>query len=519
MRRRSRLLVFSIVAGLGLGAGLLHALAQVIGDPLGYVSVGTAGESTSASYLAVSNGGNATAETAAVSNGGTANAPLSVSNGGGAGTGPNIYGLYYPADVAVSTTGPFCGAVALSIWGSNGCTGFESNDVAVSVFGASTGTSYLGVSGTGSAGSAGACWGDAAAISGTGQASACGIAVSGANSATSGSKAVSGLGNASACGDPTLGNEAISVAGAATACTSGGPAAPNGVAVSGTGTAASTLASVSALGAANDAGNACTDLVAVSAYGGACGSTVTLAPNGTGASQVAIDPNVDDLVPPTDIAAKLAAAQQLEPLVVASLATNAVPGTTGAAASSTTSSVPPASRHTWGLQAQQRWYWCGPGSVENALIQMGAYDAGQGTFASDMGTNSNQGTNINNMPGEINKWGWRQNHNRNPYAAQVPGSATQLMTWVTQNQTQYNGAPVIANVVTTRMPWFGGRTYYHYDLIAGYDHYGGGHLDWREEYNARQWGGNYDSFGEHWGVSLGEGYAWIHASPTHGIVW
>jgi hypothetical protein len=560
------------LVGAGLATGALHAVAQVIGDPLGLVSIGTANENTSATALAVSNGGSSSAYVAA-SNGGNATGVFFAAAVGGGRAQATTFGIgsaavsptgqAYGASFGVSGTGTSCASnmdfsVAISVTGNTDCptfgayggptlaisgTGNASTlpcswpimniSAAITVLGNAT-SCGLSVSGMGNATSTG-CYLYAGAITVTGSASSCGevtvsgtnyasggaVAISGTKDASGTGRAFSGLGNSNACGDPVTGNQSISVMGNATACTSGSPVLPNGIALSGSGAAASTLASVSGTGSANDLSNACSEAAAVSAYGSACGSTATVAPNGTGASPISIDPNVDDLVPPTDIAGKIASAQALEAAVIQNLATYAVPAipVRASASSSTASSVPPAVRHTWPIAAQQRWYWCGPASVENALIQMGAYDAGQAQFASDMGTNSTYGTNLNYMPGEINKWGWRQNHSRNPYAAQVPGSATQLMAWVTQNQTQYLGAPVIANVYTGNMPWFAGRQYTHYDLISGYDHYGGGHLDWAEEYNARQWGGNYNSFGDHFAVPLAPSYSWIHSSPTHGVVW
>jgi hypothetical protein len=114
-----------------LATGLIPVAAQVIGDPLGLISVGTSGESTSGTVLAVSNGGNAAGGTngAGVSTSGTATGGLVAASGTGcAVTGPT----YANAPVAVSGTGCAGGA---------GTT--------VSGTGSSCGTGLVGVSATG----------------------------------------------------------------------------------------------------------------------------------------------------------------------------------------------------------------------------------------------------------------------------------------------------------------------------------------------------------------------------------
>jgi len=128
-----------------LATGLIPVAAQVIGDPLGLVSVGTSGESTSGSVLAVSNGGNA--------------------NGGADGAG-------------VSTTGTGSGGLA----------------------GASAGSANGGlvaVSGTGCASNGNVFANVPVAISATGCSSSFGTAISGTGTASGGLVGVSGTGNSS----------------------------------------------------------------------------------------------------------------------------------------------------------------------------------------------------------------------------------------------------------------------------------------------------------------------------------
>jgi hypothetical protein len=110
-----------------LATGLLPVAAQVIGDPLGLISIGTSGESTSGSTLAVSNGGNASGGTngAGLSTSGTATGGLVAASGTGCAVTGNTY-AYAPLAVSgtgcaggqgttVSGTGPACGSGLIGV--------------------------------------------------------------------------------------------------------------------------------------------------------------------------------------------------------------------------------------------------------------------------------------------------------------------------------------------------------------------------------------------------------------------
>ncbi len=161
MRQRSRLLskvsLICLTAGAaaGLASGLIPAFAQVIGDPLGLFSVGTSGESTSGTVLAVSNGGSANggADGAGVSTTGTGSGGLAgASASGGAsgsvaavsGTGCASNGSVF-ADVPVAVSGTGC---ANSFGTAVSGTG-AANGGLLGVSGTGTSTGLLSASGTG----------------------------------------------------------------------------------------------------------------------------------------------------------------------------------------------------------------------------------------------------------------------------------------------------------------------------------------------------------------------------------
>jgi hypothetical protein len=138
-----------------LATGLIPVAAQVIGDPLGLISIGTSGESTSGSVLAVSNGGNASGGTngAGVSTSGTATGGLVAASGTGCAVTGNTY-AYAPVAVSgtgcaggqgttVSGTGTACGSGLVGVSAANTSCGF----VSVSGDGPASGT--YGVDGWG----------------------------------------------------------------------------------------------------------------------------------------------------------------------------------------------------------------------------------------------------------------------------------------------------------------------------------------------------------------------------------
>jgi hypothetical protein len=117
-----------------LATGLIPVAAQVIGDPLGLISVGTSSQDNpSGSVLAVSNGGNASGGTngAGVSTTGTATGGLVAVSGTGCAVTGNTY-AYAPVAASgtgcaggqgtvVSGTGPACGSglVGVSVYQSS----------------------------------------------------------------------------------------------------------------------------------------------------------------------------------------------------------------------------------------------------------------------------------------------------------------------------------------------------------------------------------------------------------------
>jgi hypothetical protein len=152
-----------------LATGLIPVAAQVIGDPLGLISVGTSGESTNASALAVSNGGNASAGTGAgVSTTGSASGSLAAVSGTGCASTGNTFAF---APVAASGTG---------------CAGGQGTTV--SGTGTACGSGLVGVSAGGDA---------------------CGFAAIAGNRA-SGTYYADGYGEAAAEGNPLVGNTGVS---------------------------------------------------------------------------------------------------------------------------------------------------------------------------------------------------------------------------------------------------------------------------------------------------------------------
>jgi len=140
-----RLMAGIVGAAIGL-TGLAGVFAQVISDPTGHnlFAIGTSGESVSAQYLAVSNGGNASNPCTwngenpyfgcgvAASNGGNATGQyLAISNGGAA-TSTCYVWLQVGCGMALSVGGPSWGAIAASLGGPSGAW-----DLAISVLGPS----------------------------------------------------------------------------------------------------------------------------------------------------------------------------------------------------------------------------------------------------------------------------------------------------------------------------------------------------------------------------------------------
>src|SRR5258708_27866993 len=146
--RRRAIVVGAVLAAIGLPA--LSAYAAEIKDSttgLNLFDVGTAGENTSASLLAVSNGGSASSWLVAISNGGAASnfeclfllcdepAGVAVSTTGGASGGSE--------SISASATGPAVGGGALTR------TVTASGNTAVSVLGDASSSNGVAVSGTG----------------------------------------------------------------------------------------------------------------------------------------------------------------------------------------------------------------------------------------------------------------------------------------------------------------------------------------------------------------------------------
>ena len=158
---------------LAIGAAAhLTGMAQVIGDPDGEVQVGTAGESTHAGALSVSNGG-------------CASAAIAVSTFGGCSVG---------TVAALSVSGNASGAPIVVQRAA------LDEAVTVSVEGDASGGGIADISGGGAAG----CGNGPAFVSASAGSDSCArsIAASGPGNATSGELAISATGAAYACGGP-----------------------------------------------------------------------------------------------------------------------------------------------------------------------------------------------------------------------------------------------------------------------------------------------------------------------------
>jgi len=138
-----------------LATGLLPVAAQIIGDPLGLISIDTGGQGTSASLLAVSNGGSASGGTegAGVSTTGTATGGLVAASGTGCAVTGNTF-AFAPVAVSgtgcaggqgttVSGTGTACGSGLVGISGQDASCGL----VAISGDGNASGTYSVNGSG------------------------------------------------------------------------------------------------------------------------------------------------------------------------------------------------------------------------------------------------------------------------------------------------------------------------------------------------------------------------------------
>ncbi len=139
-----------------LATGLIPVAAQVIGDPLGLISIGTGGsDNPSGSVLAVANGGNASGGTngAGVSTSGTATGGLVAASGTGCAVTGNTY-AYAPIAVsgtgcaggqgtAISGTGTACGSGLVGVSAQNSSCGL----VAISGDGPANGTYSANASG------------------------------------------------------------------------------------------------------------------------------------------------------------------------------------------------------------------------------------------------------------------------------------------------------------------------------------------------------------------------------------
>lgn len=152
-----------------LATGLIPVAAQVIGDPLGLVSIGTSpSDNPSASVLAISNGGNASASTGAgVSTTGSASGSLVAVSGTGCANTGNTFAF---APVAASGTG---------------CSGGQGTTI--SGTGTACGSGLVGVSAGGDS---------------------CGL-VAVAGDRASGTYYADGYGEAAAEGNPIIGNTGV----------------------------------------------------------------------------------------------------------------------------------------------------------------------------------------------------------------------------------------------------------------------------------------------------------------------
>lgn len=251
--RKKILATIAAATGAAAGAGLLPAVAQVIGDPKGQVCVATAGETCYASAVAISRNGSAwesctplvpagpltfscpngvTVGWSGASGGWVAVAPQGQADGflavGNHDSGNN-FDCGAQGEVAVSWKGCAAGSlVGVSVYGE----AESRNGAAISAFGPAdggpwwfNGTEYLfsaplAISGTGTAtgsvavsgtGPANATYGSGRPVAGQNIYTPPLAAVSGTKDATGGPVAVSGTGNAFACGGP--GNKAIAISG------------------------------------------------------------------------------------------------------------------------------------------------------------------------------------------------------------------------------------------------------------------------------------------------------------------
>ena len=214
-RRIASACAIALAASISVGAIFAHA--GVIGDPLGLIQVGTSGENTSATLIAVSNGGCAYSNfgfgSVAVSTGGCSTAFWGIavsrtgdaSNQAGGLASASLGGNAWGGVIAIAPQGTACnGDVSISVSGS--ACGW---DLTFSGSGSATG-GVLDVAGTGPASGV-------VAVSGAGTSSGCSLAVSVTNTAASQcgggpvSVAASGTGDATACGSAV--NLAIPVTG------------------------------------------------------------------------------------------------------------------------------------------------------------------------------------------------------------------------------------------------------------------------------------------------------------------
>jgi hypothetical protein len=238
------------------------------------------------------------------------------------------------------------------------------------------------------------------------------------------------------------------------------------------------------------------------------GNTVLL---NTGVDMTAVTPAELTEAPDPAFLAKVEGAASLEPGVGFNLANDATGSSTGQCPS--TMSCPPDSEQTnQPLTYQQTGHTCGPASTRLVIWQLTGTDHGEATYTDYEGTTSN-GTSVQGVREGLN----RDAPSNEKFGIGHPDSPDQLMTWITEDVEKY-GSSLVENVDTEYLPFWNGHSAWHFDVIYGYDHYSGGHVDIAEEYDP-SFGGGSSPYGHHTGVSLGDVYAAVHNGPSGDIIW
>jgi hypothetical protein len=394
-------------------------------------------------------------------------------------------------EVCIATAGETCDAKTLAV--SNG--GDAQGYVAVSTAGNATGTG-LGVTSSG-------CAFGPEAVSVSGCAAANNVSVSGKGTSGNCYTLLAISGTDSSCGDTAL---------------------------SATGSASGSSAAISATGWATDPNNGCNVEVAVSVKGNACGH-VDFALSGTGGPTLTGRDAFPAYTPPTSRTTnKEVTLAKITPSVAQITAENLAsapatpvlvrhPQTTASANSPAVAADVP----QWNLTAQQKWYYCGPGSSWN-ILQV-ASNAGWAYGVPSQYTLGDNNHEQTDSQGETEAWNIVPSINdylpgAASYADRVPSDPNDLLS-VVSDDVYYNAEAIIVNVRTTNIPWFRGHDWGHWDVIWGYNLSHGGSVDWAEVYDGNMWysSGGWYSFGYHYGISAANAYAWIHSSASQSVIW